>query len=143
MGLFENPFGFYCTYRMYCSATMFDFRLNYMTFLPLFCWVSSNTVSSNTAFSFSLISAQNSKNQSRFRIFLLLESEHLSRVLPIGESQLALSQGPRVGDDEGQVLLPNTRKHKEAVVDGELDLADDVEAMPEEEVVVPVDRAAE
>ncbi|KAE7996680.1 hypothetical protein FH972_001381 [Carpinus fangiana] len=62
---------------------------------------------------------------------------------PIGESQLALSQGPRVGDDAGQVLLPNTRKHQEAVADGELDLADDVEAMPEEEVVVPVDRAAE
>uniref|UniRef100_A0A0E0QV75 DUF834 domain-containing protein n=2 Tax=Oryza rufipogon TaxID=4529 RepID=A0A0E0QV75_ORYRU len=49
----------------------------------------------------------------------------------------------RVGDDAGEEVPADAREREEAVVDGELDLADDVEAVAEEEVVVPVDAAAE
>jgi hypothetical protein len=46
-----------------------------------------------------------------------------------------------VRDDAGQVLFSDSREGEEAVMDGKLDLADDVEAMPEEEVVVSVGTA--
>jgi hypothetical protein len=59
------------------------------------------------------------------------------------ERQLALRQRLRVGDDPGEQLPSHPGEREEAVVDGELDLPDDVEAVPEEEVVVAVDAAAE
>eukprot|EP00268_Persea_americana_P058205 TRINITY_DN7020_c0_g1_i1.p2 TRINITY_DN7020_c0_g1~~TRINITY_DN7020_c0_g1_i1.p2 ORF type:complete len:320 (-),score=41.53 TRINITY_DN7020_c0_g1_i1:261-1220(-) len=61
----------------------------------------------------------------------------------LGEGQLALREGLGVADDAGEILLPDAREGEETVVDGELDLADDVEAVAEEEVVVAVDAAAE
>jgi hypothetical protein len=59
------------------------------------------------------------------------------------EGELALGERLRVGDDAGEEVPADAREREEAVVDGELDLADDVEAVAEEEVVVPVDAAAE
>ncbi|GER57100.1 myb-like transcription factor family protein [Striga asiatica] len=61
----------------------------------------------------------------------------------LGQGVLALGKGLRVAYHAGEVLAPDAREGEEAVVDGELDLADDVEAVAEEEVVVAVDRAAQ
>lgn len=55
----------------------------------------------------------------------------------------ALREGLRVTDDAGEVLFADAGEGEEAVVDGELDLTDDVEAVAEEKVVVAVDGAAE
>uniref|UniRef100_J3MQI1 Uncharacterized protein n=1 Tax=Oryza brachyantha TaxID=4533 RepID=J3MQI1_ORYBR len=57
--------------------------------------------------------------------------------------ELTLGERLRVGDDAGEDLLVDPREREEAVVDGELDLADDVEAVTEEEVAVAVDAATE
>lgn len=46
-------------------------------------------------------------------------------------------------DYAGQELFADSGEGEEAVVNGELDFADDVELVAKEEVVVPVDRAAE
>jgi hypothetical protein len=59
------------------------------------------------------------------------------------ERELALRERLRVGDDAGEQLLAHAGQREEAVVDGELHLADDVEAVAEQEVVVAVDAAAE
>jgi hypothetical protein len=59
------------------------------------------------------------------------------------ERELALRERLRVGDDPGEQVLAHPGEGQEAVVDGELDLADDVKAVAEEEVVVAVDAAAE
>ncbi|KAF8039552.1 hypothetical protein BT93_B1922 [Corymbia citriodora subsp. variegata] len=56
---------------------------------------------------------------------------------------LALGKRLRVGDHAREVLHARAGESEEAMVDRELDLADDVEAVAEEEVVVAVDRAAE
>ncbi|KAK3443826.1 hypothetical protein EUGRSUZ_B03894 [Eucalyptus grandis] len=56
---------------------------------------------------------------------------------------LALGERLRVRDHAREVLHARAGEREEAMVDRELDLADDVEAVAEEEVVVPVDRAAE
>nr|GME11661.1 hypothetical protein CR513_54080 [Ipomoea batatas] len=61
----------------------------------------------------------------------------------IGERELALGECLRVAYDAREVVFSDAREREEAVVDRELDLADDVEAVAEEEVVVPVNRAAE
>jgi hypothetical protein len=61
----------------------------------------------------------------------------------LGERVLALRQRLRVADDAGEALLAHPREREEAVVDRELHLADDVEAVPEQEVVVAVDAAAQ
>ena len=60
-----------------------------------------------------------------------------------GESVLALRECLRMRNHSREELLSDAGEREEAVVDRELDLADDVEAVAEEEVVVPVDRAAE
>ena len=56
---------------------------------------------------------------------------------------LALGQGLRVGDDPLQLGGRDTRHGEQAVMDGELDLAHDVEAVAKEEVIVPVDATPE
>ncbi|RDX67084.1 hypothetical protein CR513_54080, partial [Mucuna pruriens] len=56
---------------------------------------------------------------------------------------LALRERLRMRYHAREEIFSDTREGEEAVVDRELDLADDVEAVAEEEVVVPVDRAAE
>lgn len=52
---------------------------------------------------------------------------------------LALGQGLGVAHHAGQVLLSDAGEGQEAVVDGELDFTDDMKAVAQEEVIVPVD----
>ncbi|CAL5090266.1 unnamed protein product [Urochloa decumbens] len=59
------------------------------------------------------------------------------------ERELALRERLGMRDDAGEEVPPHPGEREEAVVDGELDLADDVEPVAEEEVVVAVDAAAE
>jgi len=60
-----------------------------------------------------------------------------------GERVLALRERLRMRDYAREEFLADAGEGEEAVVDRELDLADDVEAVAEEEVVVAVDRASE
>lgn len=55
-----------------------------------------------------------------------------------GQSQLTLSQSLRMRDDSVQVLFSDPWEGQEAVVDWELDLADDVETVAEEKIVISV-----
>jgi len=61
----------------------------------------------------------------------------------LGERVLALRERLRMRDYAREEVLANAGEREEAVVDRELDLADDVETVAEEEVVVAVDRTAE
>ena len=61
----------------------------------------------------------------------------------LGERVLALRERLRMRDYAREEVLADAGESEEAVVDRELDLADDVEAVAEEEVVVAVDRTAE
>ncbi|WVZ01165.1 hypothetical protein V8G54_027234 [Vigna mungo] len=60
-----------------------------------------------------------------------------------GERVLALRERLRMRDYAREELLANAGEGEEAVVDRELHLADDMEAVAKEEVVVAVDRASE
>uniref|UniRef100_A0A804MGP4 Uncharacterized protein n=1 Tax=Zea mays TaxID=4577 RepID=A0A804MGP4_MAIZE len=59
------------------------------------------------------------------------------------ERVLALRQRLRVAHHAGQALLAHPGQRQQAVVHGELHLPDDVEPVPEQQVVVAVDAAAQ